>query len=121
MLIYVAWNSWNAFATTENSRHFYRSETRVFACDFSPTAVDLVKQHPEYLKDNSRCSAFVCDITSSDDWVNNAPIEPKSLDAGVVNEFYILFSDTQETTARFAPIGKLMTPYRIPYGELKKR
>jgi len=56
-------------------------ETRVFACDFSPTAVDLVKQHPEYLKDNSRCSAFVCDITSSDDWVNNAPIEPKSLDA----------------------------------------
>ena len=66
-------------------------ETRVFACDFSPTAVDLVKQHPEYLKDNSRCSAFVCDITSSDDWVNNAPIEPNSLDAGMVNEFYTYF------------------------------
>eukprot|EP00002_Diphylleia_rotans_P004232 TRINITY_DN13042_c0_g2_i2.p1 TRINITY_DN13042_c0_g2~~TRINITY_DN13042_c0_g2_i2.p1 ORF type:complete len:227 (+),score=58.03 TRINITY_DN13042_c0_g2_i2:63-743(+) len=33
----------------------------VHACDFSPRAVDLVKKHEMYTE--SRCNAFVCDIT----------------------------------------------------------
>ncbi|KAG8234062.1 hypothetical protein J437_LFUL013558 [Ladona fulva] len=47
----------------------------VYCCDFSSTAVQLVKEHPEY--NDKRCHAFVCDITS-DEW--NAPFPPDSLD-----------------------------------------
>lgn len=32
----------------------------VFACDFSPRAVDFVKENPLY--DETRCQAFVCDV-----------------------------------------------------------
>jgi len=35
-----------------------------YACDFSPRAVEFVKQNPLY--DDSRCCAFTCDITSED-------------------------------------------------------
>ena len=33
------------------------------------------------LQDGSRCSAFVCDITKSEDWTSNAPMDPGTLDA----------------------------------------
>ena len=57
----------------------------MFACDFSSTAVDLVKQHPDYNKQQSenggggRCNAFVCDITKPEDWESNAPFQNESL------------------------------------------
>ncbi|CAM6104464.1 unnamed protein product [Calypogeia fissa] len=35
----------------------------VYACDFSPRAVDLVKAHEGY--DESRVNAFVCDVTTT--------------------------------------------------------
>lgn len=35
--------------------------TRIWACDFSPTAVELVKAHPAY--DANRLSAFTADLT----------------------------------------------------------
>ena len=62
-------------------------DTRVYACDFSSTAVDLVKQHPDYVKHAStngeeiggRCNAFVCDITKPEDWESNAPFKENSL------------------------------------------
>ncbi|KAJ3220010.1 hypothetical protein HDU67_007743 [Dinochytrium kinnereticum] len=47
----------------------------VYAADFSKTAVDVVKNSPEY--DESRCKAFVFDITSPSP---PAEIEPGSLD-----------------------------------------
>ena len=57
---------------------------KVYCCDFSPTAVDLVKLHPDYEK--GRCHAFVCDIaqkswTTTDDATTTAvPFEENSLD-----------------------------------------
>ncbi|KAI9295737.1 LOC733347 protein-like protein [Neoconidiobolus thromboides FSU 785] len=35
-----------------------------YACDFSPRAVQFVKEHPEY--NPNRCIPFVCDITKDD-------------------------------------------------------
>ena len=62
-------------------------DTRVYACDFSSTAVELVKKHPEYAtpgvtneeRHGGRCNAFVCDITKPEDWEDNAPFKKNSL------------------------------------------
>ncbi|KAJ3690048.1 hypothetical protein LUZ61_019212 [Rhynchospora tenuis] len=47
----------------------------IHACDFSPRAIDLVKQHKDYSENH--INAFVCDITADD--LSNA-IEPSSID-----------------------------------------
>lgn len=47
----------------------------LYCCDFSSTAINLVKESPDY-KDN-RCYAFVCDVTS-EDW--QTPFPKASLD-----------------------------------------
>nr|XP_060637144.1 tRNA N(3)-methylcytidine methyltransferase METTL2-like [Anolis sagrei ordinatus] len=51
----------------------------VYCCDFSTTAVDLVKAHPEY--DTSRCFAFVHDLCNSD---APLPMPEESLDVVVL-------------------------------------
>ncbi|KAL6748965.1 S-adenosyl-L-methionine-dependent methyltransferase [Haematococcus lacustris] len=38
---------------------------RVFCCDFSPKAIELVKSHPAYAA-SGRVSAFVADLTTTD-------------------------------------------------------
>ncbi|XP_032092653.1 tRNA N(3)-methylcytidine methyltransferase METTL6 isoform X1 [Thamnophis elegans] len=43
-----------------------------YACDFSPRAVEYVKQNPLY--DAKRCKVFQCDLTK-DDLVENVPLE----------------------------------------------
>ncbi|KAJ4803245.1 Methyltransferase family protein [Rhynchospora pubera] len=47
----------------------------IHACDFSPRAIDLVKQHKDYSENH--INAFVCDITADD--LSNV-IEPSSID-----------------------------------------
>eukprot|EP00073_Rattus_norvegicus_P053129 XP_017455513.1 PREDICTED: methyltransferase-like protein 6 isoform X3 [Rattus norvegicus] len=47
-----------------------------YACDFSPRAVDYVKQHPLY--NAERCKVFQCDLTR-DDLLDHIP--PESVDA----------------------------------------
>ncbi|KAK0085570.1 hypothetical protein PV325_004842 [Microctonus aethiopoides] len=47
----------------------------VYGCDFSSTAIEILKEHKEY--DTSRCKAFVLDATQSE-W--NPPFENESLD-----------------------------------------
>ncbi|CAG8478172.1 2008_t:CDS:2 [Paraglomus occultum] len=47
----------------------------IYACDFSKRAIEFVKSHPQY--DESRCNAFVVDLTK-DDLVQH--IEPETID-----------------------------------------
>ncbi|XP_042220790.1 tRNA N(3)-methylcytidine methyltransferase METTL2-like isoform X2 [Homarus americanus] len=47
----------------------------VYCCDFSKTAIDIVKESPDY--ESKRCCAFVCDVTG-EDW--QAPFPEASLD-----------------------------------------
>eukprot|EP00897_Mesotaenium_endlicherianum_P004138 jgi/Mesen1/3752/ME000205S03015 len=51
---------------------------RVYACDFSKRAVELVQEHAEFAKNRERLTAFVCDITS-DELAESVP--PASVDA----------------------------------------
>ncbi|KAH0626928.1 hypothetical protein JD844_002231 [Phrynosoma platyrhinos] len=51
----------------------------VYCCDFSTTAVDLVKAHPEY--DTSRCFAFVHDLCKSE---MSFPMPEESLDVVIL-------------------------------------
>ena len=52
----------------------------VYACDFSSTAIDILKSNPDY--DESKCKAFVCDIT--DLKKNEFPIQKGALDLIVI-------------------------------------
>lgn len=56
-------------ALAENSSLF------IYACDFSKRAIDMVKSNEQY--DESRCKAFVCDLTQD---LLTDQMEPNSLD-----------------------------------------
>ncbi|XP_050521220.1 tRNA N(3)-methylcytidine methyltransferase METTL2A [Daktulosphaira vitifoliae] len=55
--------------------HYEKNNVHVYCCDFSTNAINILKNNPEY--DASKCTAFVCDITS-EEW--NTPFELESLD-----------------------------------------
>jgi methyltransferase-like protein 6 len=48
----------------------------VYGCDFSKEAIEILKQSSEY--DESKCKAFVCDITDTDKY--EFPIQEEQLD-----------------------------------------
>lgn len=50
---------------------------RLFGCDFSPRAIDILRMHQEF--DDKRSNVFVLDATA-DDWQNVVPFEENSLD-----------------------------------------
>lgn len=50
---------------------------RLFGCDFSPRAIDILRKHQEF--DDKRSNVFVLDATA-DDWQRVVPFEENSLD-----------------------------------------
>ena len=52
----------------------------VYCCDFSPQAVDLVKENPAF--DPERCVPFVCDATNPDSW-GGCPVPEGSVDVAL--------------------------------------
>ncbi|KAI8599505.1 methyltransferase-like protein-like protein 6 [Dissophora ornata] len=66
------------FPVLERNPHLF-----MYACDFAPHAVELVKQHEDYKQ--GRCSAFVCDLTK-DPLMDTIPAN--SLD--VVSSIFVL-------------------------------
>lgn len=54
---------------------------RVFGCDFSPRAIDILKENKEF--DAKRCQVFVLDATD-DVWEKNIPFEENSMDIVVM-------------------------------------
>ncbi|KAI8072551.1 S-adenosyl-L-methionine-dependent methyltransferase [Gongronella butleri] len=76
----------------------------MYACDFSQHAVDLVKANEEY--DETRCKAFVCDITK-DALTDN--IEAESLD--LVSAIFVLSAIPPEKfAAAIQNIYKVLKP-----------
>ncbi|KAJ8751455.1 hypothetical protein K2173_016665 [Erythroxylum novogranatense] len=61
----------------------------VYACDFSPRAIDLVKTHKDY--SNAHVSAFVCDLTIDD---LSKEISPSSVD--IVTMIFVLSAVSPE-------------------------
>ena len=61
-----------------------RADLMIYCCDLSETAVQLVKDHPEYRR--GRCHSWVCDVTQ-DSW-DDAPFPPNSLD--IVTMIFVL-------------------------------
>ena len=78
---------------------------KVFCCDFSSTAVDLVKSHAQY--DTSRCQAFVCDI-SQETWTE-LPFEENSLDI-VILLFVLSALDPSDMEKAVSNIKRYLKP-----------
>ena len=55
---------------------FRNPKLYVYGCDFSSSAIEILKTNPEY--DENKCKAFVCDITNIK--VNEFPIKEGELD-----------------------------------------
>ncbi|XP_065818322.1 mRNA N(3)-methylcytidine methyltransferase METTL8 isoform X2 [Labrus bergylta] len=72
----------SVFPILDSIKH---ADAFLYCCDFSPCAIQLVKEHPEY--DDSMCHAFVHDICEE---MASFPFPPQSLD--VILAVFVLSS-----------------------------
>ncbi|KAG0205270.1 Methyltransferase-like protein 6 [Mortierella sp. GBA30] len=76
----------------------------MYACDFAPHAIELVKQHEDYKQ--GRCSAFVCDLTKDP---LTESIQAGSLD--VVSSIFVLSAiPAEKLEAAVRNIKEVMKP-----------
>ncbi|KAF3447285.1 hypothetical protein FNV43_RR12467 [Rhamnella rubrinervis] len=75
----------------------------VYACDFSPRAVNLVKTHKDFTE--AHVSAFVCDLTV-DDLTDHIP--PSSVD--IVTMIFVLSAVPREDAASVTECSKILKP-----------
>ncbi|KAK6634731.1 hypothetical protein RUM43_012133 [Polyplax serrata] len=80
----------------------------LFGCDFSETAINLLKGHSLY--NENYCYAFICDVTS-DEW--NTPFEENSLDIVVM-----IFVLSAISPMRFCHVVKKIKTYLKPGGHI---
>ncbi|KAJ1735364.1 hypothetical protein LPJ72_001911 [Coemansia sp. Benny D160-2] len=79
-------------------------DIRVYACDFSPRAVNFVKANENYTEE--RCTAFVCDITQ-DRLADTIP--PHSVD--IVSSIYVLSAlPPEKQAAAISNIVEILKP-----------
>ncbi|XP_041366113.1 tRNA N(3)-methylcytidine methyltransferase METTL2-like isoform X2 [Gigantopelta aegis] len=76
----------------------------VYCCDFSPTAIQLVKEHLDY--DPAHCHAFVCDITADR---LEMPFPENSLDV-VIMIFVLSAINPQKMQAAVDYLAKSLKP-----------
>ncbi|XP_071158949.1 tRNA N(3)-cytidine methyltransferase METTL2-like isoform X2 [Mytilus edulis] len=84
---------------------------KIYCCDFSPTAIEIVKNHPDYNQD--RCHAFVCDIS---DEMSTIPISDNSLD--IITIIFVLSSISPE---KMQYVVNRLTRYLKPGGTILLR
>ncbi|KAJ2641505.1 hypothetical protein GGF44_002090 [Coemansia sp. RSA 1694] len=79
-------------------------DIHIYACDFSPRAINYVKANPHYSED--RCHAFVCDITK--DRLANV-IPPHSVD--IVSAIFVLSAlPPEKQAAAVSNIVEILKP-----------
>ncbi|KAG0006991.1 hypothetical protein BGZ65_000381 [Modicella reniformis] len=87
------------FPVLERNPHLF-----MYACDFAPQAIELVKQHESYK--SGRCSAFVCDLTK-DPLTDTIPVG--SLD--VVSSIFVFSAiPVEKLEAAVRNIKEVMKP-----------
>ena len=90
-----------------------RPDLMVYCCDLSNTAVNLVRDHPEYSR--GRCHAWVCDVTSDEEW-EAAPVTPHSLD--IITLIFVL---SAVSPAKMEAVARNMFKFLKPGGLLMFR
>lgn len=85
----------------------------VYCCDFSSTAIDIVKETKEY--DTRRCHAFVCDVTL-DEWAE-APFPENSLDI-IICIFVLSALDPEKLQSTFNKLAAYLRPGGIYCSEI---
>jgi Methyltransferase domain len=78
----------------------------VYACDFSETAVQILKEDENY--DESRCKGFVCDIT--------APEWPAPFTEGSLNHVLLVFVLSAISPEKMPHVAKKLFEYVKPGG-----
>lgn len=86
---------------SNNNPHTY-----VYCCDFSPQAIEIIKQTPQF--ESSRCTPFVLDLTEESP---NTPFPPNSID--VVTAIFVV---SAITPAKFKQVIESLYTFVKPGG-----